>query len=53
VLSDQGMLDCCGVNFGTCLRFSEGTLEGGINYKGINYYKNLINKLKENGENII
>jgi len=27
----------------------KGTLEGGINYKGINYYKNLINKLKENG----
>jgi len=53
VLRDQSMLDCCGVNFGTCLRFSEGTLEGGINYKGINYYKNLINKLKENGENII
>ena len=54
MLHDQSMLDyCCGANFDTCLMFSEGTLEGGINYKGIKYYKNLINKLKENGENII
>ncbi|PAN41422.1 hypothetical protein PAHAL_8G042900 [Panicum hallii] len=27
----------------------KGTLEGGINYQGLQYYKNLINTLKENG----
>ncbi|KAF8745062.1 hypothetical protein HU200_013475 [Digitaria exilis] len=27
----------------------KGTLEGGINYQGIQYYKNLINLLKQNG----
>ncbi|RLM58117.1 hypothetical protein C2845_PM18G01630 [Panicum miliaceum] len=32
-----------------CHNHPEGTLEGGINYKGIKYYKNLINMLKENG----
>jgi len=31
----------------------KGTLEGGINYKGLQYYENLINTLKENGENSI
>jgi len=48
-----GMLDCSGANFDTCLWFSEGTLEGGINYNGLQYYRNLINTLKENGDNII
>ena len=46
-------LDCSDANFDTCLWFAEGTLEGGINYKGLQYYKNLINTLKENGDNII
>jgi len=27
----------------------KGTLEGGINYNGLQYYRNLINTLKENG----
>ena len=53
LLSRVGMLDCSGANFDTCLWFSEGTLEGGINYNGLQYYRNLINTLKENGDNII
>lgn len=44
------MFDSCGANFNACLWFSEGTLEGGINYQGIQYYTNLINLLKANGE---
>ena len=44
---------CPSLGFDTCLWFSEGTLEGGINYNGLQYYRNLINTLKENGDNII
>jgi beta-glucosidase/6-phospho-beta-glucosidase/beta-galactosidase len=46
------LLDCLGANYFTIymlIRLSEGTLEGGINHKGIEYYKKLINLLKENG----
>ena len=40
-----------GANLSTCLLWlSEGTLEGGINEEGINYYKNLIDCLLKNGD---
>jgi beta-glucosidase/6-phospho-beta-glucosidase/beta-galactosidase len=32
------------------LRLSEGTLDGGINNKGIEYYNKLIDLLLENGK---
>jgi beta-glucosidase/6-phospho-beta-glucosidase/beta-galactosidase len=46
------LLDCYDSNFIVCLWLLEGTLEGGINQDGINYYKKLINLLLAEGKNI-